>query len=106
MSVINLYDADMAKYIITPFNLDIMKYSKYYKQKRDIVVLTNQINLDKYSKLIYRKDYYDGTFESELLRNEKVEYGGRAFSQDKYIPLPDEIENCKPDTYIYDNLEN
>ena len=63
MATIGLYDADMAKYTHVLFNLDLMKLSTYYKNQRHLVQLIPEIDLDKYSKIIYRKDYYDGTFE-------------------------------------------
>lgn len=104
MSIIGMYDCDMALYTHVPFNLDLMKLSTYYKRKRDIVSLTSTVDLSKYSKIIYRKDYYDGTFDSEILKNERIEYGGMAFTHNEYKPLPLEIEKLKPDRYIYESM--
>ena len=102
--IIGCYDADMSKYIHTPFNLELMKIASYYKRKREIVLLSPSIELEKASKVFYRKDYYDGDFDSKVLYNSKVSYGGRAFSMDKYIPLPEDIEKMKPDRLIYESM--
>lgn len=102
--IIGCYDADMSKYIHTPFNLELMKIASYYKRKREIVLLSPSIELEKASKIFYRKDYYDGDFDSKVLYNPKVTYGGRAFSIDKYIPLPEDIEKTKPDRLIYESM--
>ena len=55
--IIGCYDADMSKYIHTPFNLELMKIASYYKRKREIVLLSPSIELEKASKVFYRKDY-------------------------------------------------
>ena len=57
----------------------------------EIVNLSPSFSPNMYNKFIYRKDYYDGSYDRHIT-NEKIEYGGRAFSLDKYIPLPEEIE--------------
>lgn len=101
--IISLYDADMAKYHQVVFNLELMKISTYYKSKREIVNLSPKVDLDKYSKLFYRKDYYDGSFDAKVLTNSKVVYGGRAF-YDRYIPLDDKIERVNPDKQIYESM--
>lgn len=103
--IINIIDGDMIKYHQTPFNIDLMKIAAYYKKKRDIVIMTPFIDLDKYSKIVYYKDYYDGEFDSEFLMNNKVVYGGRAFNRTVYKPLPNEIERCLCDRYVYSPME-
>lgn len=103
--IINIIDGDMIKYHQTPFNIDLMKIAAYYKKRRDIVVMTPFIDLDKYSKIVYYKDYYDGEFDSTFLMNEKVAYGGRAFNRTVYKPLPEEIEKCLCDRYVYAPME-
>lgn len=102
MAIIGVYDADMVKYTHVPFNLDLMKLAAYHKKHYDIVTPITRLDLDKYSKVIYRKDYYDGTFDSEILLNDKVEYGGRAFSPEKHIYLGEEVESMVADRYIYE----
>ena len=101
---IGLYDADMMKYINVPFNLEIMKLSSYYKRRGEIVILSPTFSPERNKKFIYRKDYDDGTF-SDFTQYNNIEYGGLAFSQNKYIPLDLEIEKSKPDTNIYRKQE-
>lgn len=104
--IIGLYDADIIKYAHVPFNLELMKLSSYYKGKMEIVSLSPFFSPDMYNKFIYRKDYYDGYFPSELLKSEKIIYGGRAFNRDRYIPLDIDIEKQKADVYIYDKVRD
>jgi hypothetical protein len=83
-----------------------MKLSSYYKSKREIVSLAPELAPNLYSKFILRKDYNDGEFHPELINYNNVEYGGLAFSNDIYIPLPIEIEKQIPDTYLYEKMRN
>ena len=98
---IGLYDEDFFKYHQTVPNLELMKLATYYKKRREIVVLAPSIAPDRYSKFFLRKDYYDGTFSSELRENEKIQYGGLAFSYNRYQALAPEIEECNADFTIY-----
>lgn len=98
---IGLYDADMAKYTHVPFNLELMKMATYYQKNREIVTLSPYFSPERYTKFIYRKDYFDGSFEPQLLRFPNIEYGGLAFSSNNYIPLPLDIEKQIPNTGIY-----
>lgn len=102
---IGIMDADMATYVLVPFNLEVMKLSAYYKKKGEIVILSPEFTPDKNTKFIYRKDYNDGDFPRELTRFPNVEYGGLAFSNNIYQPLPLEIERMRPDTEIYSRME-
>lgn len=99
--VIGCYDEDMVSYIRAPFNIDLMKISSYYKSRNNVVSITNHLDINKYSKFFYRKDYYDGKVKAEILTNPKVNYGGRAFSVNKYIQMPLDIEEMKPDKTLY-----
>lgn len=99
---IGLYDADMATYTNVPFNLELMKLSTYYKNKNEIVHLSPFFVPEKFSKLIYRKDYNDDIFPPDFWDYKNIEYGGLAFSNNKYIALPEEIERQKADTYLYE----
>ncbi len=101
--IIGLYDGDMSKYIHVPLNLELMKLSSYYKKKGDIVNLSPSFSPNMYNKFIYRKDFYDGSFPSEIL-NSNIEYGGRAFNANNYLPLDISIEQQKPDIYIYESF--
>jgi hypothetical protein len=83
-----------------------MKLSAYYKKKGEIVVLSPSFTPHRNTKFIYRKDYDDGDFPRGLTTYGNVEYGGLAFSQNKYQPLPIEIERMRPDTSIYSKMES
>lgn len=103
---VGLMDADMSTYTLVPFNLEIMKLSAYYKKKGEIVVLSPSFTPEKNTKFIYRKDYNDGEFPLNLTKSPNVEYGGLAFSNNTYVPLPIEIERMKPDPTIYAKMES
>ena len=99
---VGIMDADLAKYVLVPFNLECMKLSAYYKKKGEIVVLSPSFTPERNTKFIYRKDYNDGDFPLGLTVTPNVEYGGLAFSNNKYFPLPLEIERMRPDTSLYE----
>ena len=104
MSTVGLFDVDMHKYIHVPFNLELMKLSTYYKKKREIVALAPELDFDKYSKFILRKDFNDGDFPN-LLGADNVEYGGHAFTGELYKPLPEEIERLKTFSHSFINKD-
>ena len=89
---IGLYDADFFTYHQTIFNLEIMKLSTYYKKKREITIMAPSFSPERYTHFFYRKDFNDGVFPKELTQYDNISYGGFAFSNNKYIPLPEEIE--------------
>ena len=103
---VGIMDADMSTYTLVPFNLEVMKLSAYYKKRGEIVVLSPSFTPEKNTKFIYRKDYNDGDFPSGLMKSSNVEYGGLAFSNNVYVPLPMEIERMKPDPAIYAKMES
>lgn len=103
---VGIMDADLAAYSLVPFNLEVMKLSAYYKKKGEIVVLSPSFTPEKNTKFIYRKDYNDGDFPQGLFRATNLEYGGLAFSNNVYTPLPLEIERMQPDTSIYERAES
>ena len=103
---IGIMDADMSTYTLVPFNLEVMKLAAYYKKKGEIVILTPSFTPDRHQKYFYRKDYDDGDYPIDLLRHQNVEYGGLAFSNNVYVPLPPEIEKMRPDPSIYEKMEN
>lgn len=103
---VGIMDADMSTYTLVPFNLEVMKLSAYYKKRGEIVVLSPSFTPEKNTKFIYRKDYNDGDFPSGLMKSSNVEYGGLAFSNNVYVPLPMEIERMKPDPTIYAKMES
>lgn len=103
---VGIMDADLAKYVFVPFNLECMKLSAYYKRKNQLVVFTPDFTPERHKDFIYRKDYEDGDYPLGLLNTPNVQYGGLAFSNNKYIALPEEIERMKPDTQLYLKMEN
>ena len=102
---VGIMDADLSTYCLVPFNLEVMKLSAYYKKKGEIVILSPSFTPDRNTKFIYRKDYNDGDFPPNLTKASNVEYGGLAFSNNIYQPLPIEIERMQPDTLIYERAE-
>ena len=103
---IGLYDADMSVYTHVPFNLELMKLAAYYARKREIVALSPVFNPTSYTRFIYRKDYYDGGFDSRLRQFDNIEYGGYAFSSNNYTPLPLDIEKQIPNAAIYSKYKD
>lgn len=103
---VGLYDLDMKTYTQVPINLEIAKLSSYYKGKREIVALSPSFQPSRFSKFIIRKDYEDGIYPRNLLNFDNIEYGGYAFSNGLYVPLPDEIEVQKPDLSIYERYRD
>ena len=59
---IGLYDVDFFKYHQVMLNLEIMKMATYFKNRREITVLSPTFSPERYAKFYLRKDYYDGTF--------------------------------------------
>ena len=102
---IGLYDMDMATYTLVPFNLELMKLSAYYKKKREVVILSPQLTPERHQKFFLRKDFDDGNFPLGLEKVPNLEYGGYAFTNGIYAPMPLEIEKMRPDTSLYDNME-
>ena len=100
-----MHDMDMATYTLVPFNLELMKLSAYYKKKREVVILSPSFTPERHQKFILRKDFDDGNFPIGLEKVPNLEYGGYAFSNGIYRPLPPEIEMLHPDTSLYDSME-
>ena len=100
-----LFDGDLYLYPQVPFfNLELMKYSTYYKRKREIVVFTPTFDPTHYSNYLVRQDYISRRMYSTKYNN--ITYGGRAFDGENYKSLPLDIELCRPDTALYNKLEN
>jgi len=66
--------------------------------------MVSSIDVERYSKIIVRKDYDDGDFPKELL-DPSIEIGGFALSDGKYIPFDLNVERAKPDVYIYNRYK-
>lgn len=102
---IGIMDADIAKYTLVPFNLEAMKISAYYKKKREIVILSPTFAPERHELFYYLKDYEDGDYPLSLTTEKNVKYGGYAFTNGVYNPLPEEIEIMQPDTSLYSRME-
>lgn len=101
---VGIYDADNMKYIHTVFNLEAMKLATYYKRAGEIVVLMSQFDPTRHTKVVFRKDYEDGDYPQNLYAP-NVEYGGYAFTNGLYQPLPLDIELMRPDQELYRRQE-
>lgn len=99
---IGLYDMDMATYKTAPLNLELCKYSSYYKDKREIVALSPSFIPNNFSTFIMRKDYQDNNFPKNFRQYDNLIYGGHGFSGNRYIPLDENIEKRIPDISIYE----
>lgn len=102
---IGLYDVDFFKYHQVMFNLEIMKMATYFKNKREITMLSPTYSPERYTHFYLRKDFYDGTFPVGLNKYPNLHSGGLAFTGGKYLPLAEEIEVCQPDTFVYDKYK-
>ena len=99
-----LYDGDLPLYDRFPFlNLELMKLATYYKNKREIVSLTQDFIPQKYSHFIVRQDYFNPNANYPYYKH--VEFGGKAFNGPIYKPMALEIEECRPDVSIYNNIK-
>ena len=56
---------------------------------------------NRYTHFYYRKDFNDGIFPSDFAEHNNLTFGGLAFSNNKYVPMKEEIEVCVPDQSIY-----
>ena len=99
---IGIYDQDALLYKrnFVP-NLEAMKISSYFKFNKHFVNLILNGNYEKYSKVFLFKEKEDKHFPSLLISNDKVTYGGAAFSNGKYISIFPEAENFRPDYLLY-----
>lgn len=101
MAVYGFCDADMATYFPVMPNLEIMKMMAYYGRGNDFLVLQRTLKNTGFTKFFIRKDYDDGDYDWALLREPNVSFGGYAFSQEGYTPLPIDIEMTVPDPSWY-----
>lgn len=102
---IGLFDTDIINFSATPFNLELMKISDYYKRRGEIVILSPYFAPEKHQKYYLRKDYPQGGLPEEFTYADNLSYGGYAFTNGIYVPLPIEIERRKADTEIYNKFE-
>ena len=101
MGTVGVYDYDFMTYGRVLPNLECAKLCAYYKNKKQITVLAPTLEPERYTEFHIRKEYDDGEFSQALFKTNVV-YGGRAFSDGKYIPLDDRIERTRPDMSIYE----
>lgn len=104
MSTISVYDADFFKYKSVIPNLECAKLVTYYRNQNEIALLTPFLAPASYTKCFVRKEYDDGIYPKEIFEP-NCEFGGRAFTNGKYVPLPKKIEDTVPDMHIYDKFE-
>jgi hypothetical protein len=82
-------------------NLEIMKLSTYYKNQKEIVrLILDARTTDQYREVIIRKDKIDNSYPDTLFGKQNISFGGLAFTNNKYKPMPDEMENSLPDITI------
>lgn len=105
MGTIGVYDADFFPYENVMPNLECAKIVTYYRNHREIAILSATPNTEFFSRFFFRKEYDDGIFSKKIF-DSNCEYGGRAFNPSKYVPLPKAIEMTAPDMHIYDKYIN
>lgn len=101
---VGLYDADLVYHQKSPvLNLEIMKMSSYFRRQGHVVALVADIQkIDKYDKVFIRKDIPSSYLPSSFLLQEKIEWGGLAYTGGTHVWLdPIEIERMIPDLSIY-----
>lgn len=101
MATVAVYDYDFFTYENVIPNLECAKLVAYYRKRNDIALLVPALVPTQYTKFIIRKEYNDGIYPREFFLP-NCEYGGRAFTPDKYKPLDPKIEAIIPDMHIYD----
>ena len=105
MAVIAVHDADFFKYEHVIPNLECAKIVEYYRQHKEITLLTPIMEPARFTKFFYRKEYDDGEYPRQIFLP-NCEYGGRAFNSQQYVPLAPEIEDTIPNMHIYDSHLN
>lgn len=100
--LIGLYDEDFAqKPFVRPFNLQLLKIATYYQQQKDMVkILPSFDNIDRYTKVYYRKDLLTGKENPNIALYRNVDVGGYYFTNGIYLPMEPEIENVIPNSSI------
>ena len=98
-----MFDKDLKTFKNSPFNLELMKLSTYFKDKGEIVTLVPTFSPEKHQKFYYWQDYFTGNI-TEKITQPNITIGGRAFTNDVYKPLKEEIERKKPDVFLYSKM--
>lgn len=102
MAVVAVHDYDYFTYNNVVPNLECAKLIAYHRNHRNIAVLTPTLIPEKYTTCYIRKDYDDGIYPKKFFEENCI-YGGRAFTQNEYNPLPREVELTVPNMHIYDD---
>ena len=97
---IGMFDKDLKTFKNSPFNLELMKLSTYFKDRGEIVTLVPTFSPEKHQKFYYWQDYFTDNI-TEKITQPNVTIGGRAFTNDVYKPLKEEVERQKPDVFLY-----
>lgn len=105
MATIGIWDADFFSGTEVLPNLECAKLSAYFKQKRDITVISPTLSPSRFTNFYVRKDRLDGNFPKELFLP-NVTFGGLAFSKNIYIPMEESIEKMVPDFSGYERFSN
>ena len=89
-------------------NPEVMLYSAYHKQNKDIVhLLMDGKNIDMYDKIyIFRNRMSKVKFPEELYSRKNVTCRGCYFTNGVVMPTPEEVFKCTPDKTIYDKYCN
>lgn len=100
---IGMFDKDLKTFKNSPFNLELMKLSTYFKDKGEIVTLVPTFSPEKHQKFYYWQDYFTDNI-TEKITQPNITIGGRAFTNDVYKPLKEEVERQKPDVFLYSKM--
>lgn len=98
-----MFDKDLKTFKNSPFNLELMKLSTYFKDRGEIVTLVPTFSPEKHQKFYYWQDYFTDNI-TEKITQPNVTIGGRAFTNDVYKPLKEEVERQKPDVFLYSKM--
>ena len=103
---IGLIDGDFIPNKNNIFNLDLMQLAAYYKKNKNLVnVIRSEDKIPFFARVHYIKDYPVDKFP-KFIQEPNVEYSGRAFSENIYIPFKDDIRHIAPDTTLYKPPDN
>lgn len=84
-------------------NLEIMKLYAYYKNEGLVRLLFDDSLVDACSAIYLRKETEESRIPYEWLKNKKVFWGGKVFTNGIYVPLSEKIEKTIPNYRVYNN---
>lgn len=88
----------------TVFNLELMKIATSLRSKRQIMKMVDQIDIERYTETILRKDYEDNYYPSKAFNNPRVTPSGLVFMTGGYQPMDMDIELSVPSPDIYEQF--